>query len=233
MFSNPVIAVPLAFAAIIAESYVLGSIDTGIIVSRFFYHDDVREHGSGAAGMTNMLRTFGKKAAVVTAVGDVLKGFLAAYIAIWIMGLLAAQPFIGGSDNLPLKLGAYLAMVFAVNGHAKPIFFNFKGGKGVLVAGGAILATEPVLIPILGAIFLICLFSTGMVSLGSIVMAAVYPFLALAASILRGYPPLSVLAAFTCALAVGMHIIFLHSSNIKRIKKGEEYRFKVGRYKNK
>ena len=66
--------------ATILEAYLLGSIDTGILVSRLVYHDDVRNHGSGAAGMTNMLRTFGKKAAAMTAIGDVLKGVIAVCI---------------------------------------------------------------------------------------------------------------------------------------------------------
>ena len=67
----------LIAAATILQAYLLGSVDTGILVSKFVYHDDVRNHGSGAAGMTNMLRTFGKKAAAMTATGDVLKGVLA------------------------------------------------------------------------------------------------------------------------------------------------------------
>ena len=66
----------LIVLAVAAEAYLLGSVDTGILVSKYLYHDDVRTHGSGAAGMTNMLRTFGKKAAALTAVGDVLKGCL-------------------------------------------------------------------------------------------------------------------------------------------------------------
>ena len=67
----------LIVLAVAAEAYLLGSVDTGILVSKYLYHDDVRTHGSGAAGMTNMLRTFGKKAAALTAVGDVLKGVVA------------------------------------------------------------------------------------------------------------------------------------------------------------
>ena len=73
----------LIAAATILQAYLLGSVDTGILVSKFVYHDDVRNHGSGAAGMTNMLRTFGKKAAAMTATGDVLKGVLAVCIGRW------------------------------------------------------------------------------------------------------------------------------------------------------
>ena len=153
------------------QAYLLGSIDTGILVSKFLYHDDVRKYGSGAAGMTNMLRTFGKKAAALTAFGDVLKGVLAVCIGRW---LFTQMP---ESTMLSPYLAVYLAAIFAIIGHLKPLYFGFKGGKGVLVAGGTILAIQPVLIPFLAVIFLACLLPTGMVSLGSVTMAALYPVL--------------------------------------------------------
>ena len=153
------------------QAYLLGSIDTGILVSKFLYHDDVRKYGSGAAGMTNMLRTFGKKAAALTAFGDVLKGVLAVCIGRW---LFTQMP---ESTTLSPYLAVYLAAIFAIIGHLKPLYFGFKGGKGVLVAGGTILAIQPVLIPFLAVIFLACLLPTGMVSLGSVTMAALYPVL--------------------------------------------------------
>ena len=78
----------LIVLAVAAEAYLLGSVDTGILVSKYLYHDDVRTHGSGAAGMTNMLRTFGKKAAALTAVGDVLKGVVAVCLGRWLFGHL-------------------------------------------------------------------------------------------------------------------------------------------------
>ena len=81
----------LIVLAVAAEAYLLGSVDTGILVSKYLYHDDVRTHGSGAAGMTNMLRTFGKKAAALTAVGDVLKGVVAVCLGRWLFGHLPAD----------------------------------------------------------------------------------------------------------------------------------------------
>lgn len=123
------------------QAYLLGSIDTGILVSKFLYHDDVRKYGSGAAGMTNMLRTFGKKAAALTAFGDVLKGVLAVCIGRWLFTLMPE------STTLSPYLAVYLAAIFAIIGHLKPLYFGFKGGKGVLVAGGTILAIQPVLTP--------------------------------------------------------------------------------------
>ena len=209
----------LIVLATAAEAYLLGSIDTGILVSKYLYHDDVRNYGSGAAGMTNMLRTFGKKAAALTAFGDVLKGALAVCIGRWLFGYLPA----GGAVSP--YLGVYLAAILATIGHLKPLYFGFKGGKGVLVAGGAILAIQPVLLPFLAAIFLLCLVPTGMVSLGSVTMAAAYPLLTVAYCILHGYATSDVLV---CAIGSGIMagmVIYMHRANIQRIKEGKEYRF--------
>ena len=159
----------LIAAATILQAYLLGSVDTGILVSKFVYHDDVRNHGSGAAGMTNMLRTFGKKAAAMTATGDVLKGVLAVCIGRWLFQLLPADA------GVSPYLGVYLAAIFAVLGHLYPLYFGFKGGKGVLVGAGAALATEPLVCAVLLGIFLIEVAVTRIVSLGTIIIAALYP----------------------------------------------------------
>ena len=201
------------------QAYLLGSIDTGILVSKFLYHDDVRKYGSGAAGMTNMLRTFGKKAAALTAFGDVLKGVLAVCIGRW---LFTQMP---ESTTLSPYLAVYLAAIFAIIGHLKPLYFGFKGGKGVLVAAGAILAVQPVLLPVLAVIFLVCLVPTGMVSLGSITMAAAYPVLTLVYSLMRGLPTRDVVVCTVGAAIMGGMVIWMHRSNIQRIRDGKEYRF--------
>ena len=202
-----------------AQAYLLGSVDTGILISKFVYHDDVRNHGSGAAGMTNMLRTFGKKAAALTAAGDVLKGVAAVCIGRWLFHFLPADA------GLSAWLGVYLAAILAVVGHLKPLYFGFKGGKGVLVAGGAILAIQPVLLPFLALIFLACLLPTGMVSLGSITMAAAYPVLTLVYSLLRGLSTHDVVVCTVGAAIVGGMVIWMHRTNIQRIRDGKEYRF--------
>ena len=176
----------LIVLATAAEAYLLGSIDTGILVSKYLYHDDVRNYGSGAAGMTNMLRTFGKKAAALTAFGDVLKGALAVCIGRWLFGYLPA----GGAVSP--YLGVYLAAILATIGHLKPLYFGFKGGKGVLVAGGAILAIQPILIPY---------------------------------SCYRGLAAGDMAVCFVGALIMSILVIYMHRSNIKRIREGKEYRF--------
>ena len=209
----------LIVLAVAAEAYLLGSVDTAILVSKYLYHDDVRTHGSGAAGMTNMLRTFGKKAAALTAVGDVLKGVVAVCLGRWLFGHLPADAAVSP------YLGVYLAAILAVVGHSKPIYFGFKGGKGVLVAGGAILAIQPVLLPFLAIIFLVCLIPTGMVSLGSVAMAALYPLLTIIYGSLQGYAAGDMLV---CAIGSGFMsgmVIYMHRANIQRIREGKEYRF--------
>ena len=201
------------------QAYLLGSIDTGILVSKFLYHDDVRKYGSGAAGMTNMLRTFGKKAAALTAAGDVLKGVAAVCIGRWLFGFLpenaAVSPY----------LGVYLTAILAVVGHLKPLYFGFKGGKGVLVAGGAILAIQPILLPVLTVVFLLCLVPTGMVSLGSIAMAASYPVLTLIYGLLKGFAADDLIVCVVGAAIMGGMVIWMHRANIHRIREGKEYRF--------
>ena len=209
----------LIVLAAAAQAYLLGSIDTGILVSKYLYHDDVRNYGSGAAGMTNMLRTFGKKAAALTAAGDVLKGVAAVCIGRWLFGFLpenaAVSPY----------LGVYLTAILAVVGHLKPLYFGFKGGKGVLVAGGTILAIQPVLIPFLAVIFLACLLPTGMVSLGSVTMAALYPVLTILYGVFRGYSAADLTVCAIGSVIMGAMVIYMHRSNIQRIREGKEYRF--------
>lgn len=209
----------LIVLAVAAEAYLLGSVDTGILVSKYLYHDDVRTHGSGAAGMTNMLRTFGKKAAALTAVGDVLKGVAAVCLGRWLFGHLPADAAVSP------YLGVYLAAILAVVGHSKPIYFGFKGGKGVLVGAGAALATEPLVCAMLLVIFLIEVAITRIVSLGSIIIAALYPVGTLINLIACGANlPTIVFSTVCCAIMAAM-VIWLHRSNIERLKNGTEYRF--------
>ena len=209
----------LIMLAVAAEAYLLGSVDTGILVSKYLYHDDVRTHGSGAAGMTNMLRTFGKKAAALTAVGDVLKGVVAVCLGRWLFGHLPADAAVSP------YLGVYLAAILAVVGHSKPIYFGFKGGKGVLVGAGAALATEPLVCAALLVIFLIEVAITRIVSLGSIIIAALYPVGTLINLIACGANlPTIVFSTVCCAIMAAM-VIWLHRSNIERLKNGTEYRF--------
>ncbi|MDR2932538.1 MAG: glycerol-3-phosphate 1-O-acyltransferase PlsY [Oscillospiraceae bacterium] len=194
-------------------AYVIGSLNFGIIVSRVYAKDDVRKHGSGNAGMTNMLRTYGKWPAIFTAAGD----FLKAVAAIAIARLIFSH---GGYSQ---SAAGYFAGLFVLLGHLYPVFFRFKGGKGVVTSLGVIMVVNPVVFIILCVIFIPIVFITKIVSLSSILGAIAYPLLTLAYYwVLNGRPAVFETA---CALITGAIVLFVHKSNIKRLLNGTENRF--------
>ena len=184
--------------------YLLGSINTSILVGRVFYKTDVREHGSGNAGATNTLRTLGGKAAILVVIGDSLKGVLACLIGRWIAGELMPGVY----------AGEYLGGMFAIIGHNWPVYFGFKGGKGVMTSFAVVLMFSPLSALICLAGFMVVVALTRYVSLGSIVGAVLFPVTAL----LLGEPPLMVVVGIFLALL----IVFRHISNMKRLLAGNE-----------
>ena len=202
--------------------YLLGSILFGVLISKVMYNDDVRDHGSGNAGMTNVLRTYGKLPAVFTTIGDVGKSVAAVNLGRFIFDALLSGTGAAWQNPLDPVCGAYLAAIFCMIGHSRPIFFGFKGGKGVLVGAGAALATEPLVCAALLVIFLIEVAITRIVSLGSIIIAALYPVGTLIAC--GANLPTIVFSTVCCAIMAAM-VIWLHRSNIERLKNGTEYRF--------
>lgn len=205
--------------------YLLGSILFGVLISKVLYNDDVRSHGSGNAGMTNVLRTYGKLAAVLTTLGDVGKSVAAVRL-----GRLLFTALLGGQTALDPVCGAYLAAIFCMIGHSRPVFFGFKGGKGVLVGAGAALATEPLVCAVLLGIFLVEFAITRIVSLGSIIIAALYPVATLINLLAHGADAATVAFSTVCCTIMAAMVIWLHRSNIERLKNGTEYRF--GKKKN-
>jgi glycerol-3-phosphate acyltransferase PlsY len=185
----------LALLLTAIEAYLLGGLNFGVIISSLRYHDDVRKHGSGNAGMTNMLRTYGKSAAVFTLIGDVLKAVAAIYIGCFIAGENAYAP--------------YVAALFCILGHVYPIYYGFKGGKGVAVAAASVLVIDPVIFLILFAIFAIIVGFTKYVSLGSIMCMFIFPILM---ARMNGYG-LHVIFSMIIALFV----IFCHRTNFVRL----------------
>lgn len=198
-------------------AYLLGSVDFGILVSRGIYHQDIRKFGSGNAGMTNILRTFGKKAAALTLAGDMLKGTASVLLAKYLFCRLAPT-------LAPMYL-AYTAAICALLGHLFPLYFHFKGGKGVSVAAGAILGLNIwVILPLL-LVFLVMVAATRIVSLSSITVAALYPVVTCVYYQLwgagQGDPWMNTLFA---AVVAGL-VIFMHRANIVRLANGTEYKF--------
>ena len=198
--------------------YLLGSLSFSIIVSKLIYHKDIRNFGSGNAGMTNILRTFGKKAAALTLIGDIGKGFLAVWLNWQFVGSVA--------DGAAAIFCIYLAAFFAVIGHVYPVFFGFKGGKAVAVSTGTIIGIQPVLVLPLLVVFGVVLGAGKMVSLASISCAVAYPIVTFCYYWFSGwYSPEIVATATIGSVIVAALVIWLHRANIARIKAGTEYKF--------
>ncbi|MCD7722555.1 MAG: glycerol-3-phosphate 1-O-acyltransferase PlsY [Clostridiales bacterium] len=159
----------LKCVAVAVISYLLGSVNASIIISKKFQAKDIRESNSGNAGATNMLRTYGKKYGAITFLCDVIKIFLAAAIAFALIGKDAFY------DNSYLFLS--IAGLFCVLGHLYPCFFGFKGGKGVAVCTGMVFMIDWRVALVLFAVFLIVVFVSKYISLGSVIIALLYPVL--------------------------------------------------------
>lgn len=187
-------------------AYFIGSISFSVIFSRKFAGFDVRDKGSKNAGATNVFRTVGKKAALLTLLCDTLKGVVAILIAI-----IAGKIW----TDVDVELLKYLAGFFAILGHTFPIFFEFKGGKGVATALG-VLITLNWKIGLICLIFgLIVIAFTKMVSVGSILSAVLYPILTI-------FMTNSKFSSVIMSILIALIIIFNHRDNLKRIKNGTE-----------
>lgn len=199
--------------AIIA--YLIGSINFSVILSKKMAGFDVREKGSGNAGSTNMLRSVGKKAAAITLICDILKGVVSIGIAILLGNVI---------ENMNRELLLQIAGIAVVTGHTFPIFFGFKGGKGVATSLGVLLMSnwQIGLICLVFAIVLMAL--TRMVSLGSCAAAVLFPVLTL--FINQHYTVLTDgkngRVYFVYSVILAIIVLYNHRSNIKRILNGTE-----------
>lgn len=201
----------LLYAEILLISYLLGSVSFAIVISKFFFKKDIRSFGSGNAGMTNMMRTFGKPAAFATFAGDFLKGVLAVFIA---------RNMAASLDVTTRDICIYIAVGGALLGHLKPVFFGFKGGKGISVAFGAMMAATPVTTSMAFVMWAVLLIASKMVSLASILCVIGYCVFTLAAYKM-GYSSMPNVIAGIIFPAV---IVYAHRSNITRILNGTERR---------
>ncbi|MCH5185279.1 MAG: glycerol-3-phosphate 1-O-acyltransferase PlsY [Oscillospiraceae bacterium] len=223
-------------------AYLLGSVNSSIIMSKLVFHADIRNSGSGNAGATNMLRTYGKKAGVFTLVGDMLKGLIAVLIgvlaeriifwhtdpqSVYETGLSTLQfAFVFGKpqNNAILKYLVpaipYAAGFFVMVGHIFPVFFKFRGGKGVATAAAVILSFDwRIGVAVISAALIVMAVSK-YVSLGSVIGAAAYPLITLGV-LISSYSYKNLLH-FVFALLIAALCIIKHISNIKRLMRGEE-----------
>lgn len=195
----------LKWILVLVVSYLLGCIQTGVIISGA-QHVDIRAHGSKSTGTTNVFRVLGAKASLVTFVGDVLKGVLACLLGLWLLG----------------NTGASLAGIAVVLGHMYPVFYKFKGGKGVATSLGTSLVLNPLLGLILLAVSAVGIAITHVVSIFSIVSLVAFglinPFLC------KGD-----VAEIIYSIVLALPVVWAHRTNIKRLLSGTENKLDFSR----
>ena len=198
----------IIYVIVAVIAYLIGSVNFSILISKKMAGFDVREKGSGNAGTTNVLRSVGKKAAIITLICDILKGVITILLAI-VLGKITKS-----NTALLCQIGAIEVAI----GHTFPIFFGFKGGKGVATSLGIILVLnwKIGLICLLFALSIMAI--TKMVSLGSVSAAILFAILTI--FITDGYIAQGSYIVFGIILAG--FVLFNHRENIKRITKGEE-----------
>ena len=195
--------------AIIA--YAIGSVNFSVIFSKKFAGFDVRQKGSGNAGTTNMLRSVGKKAAALTLICDILKGVVSILIALLLGSLFKVE-----NTALLVQISAIAVVI----GHTFPIFFGFKGGKGVATSFGILIMTKWQIGLICLVFGLVLIILTRMVSLGACAAAILYPVLTL--FITEHYITGSNNSYLIYSIILAVIVLFNHRSNIKRILSGKE-----------
>ena len=196
-------------------SYLIGSLNMAILISKFHKSKDIRDYGSGNAGMTNMLRTFGRRAATWTFIGDFLKGAIVVFVA----------REIGKSLQMNLDL-AYIAALFVMIGHIYPVYFKFRGGKGISTALGAMfvlnwIAFVTIAIGIAPMVFIIKI-----VSAVCLCGASLYPVLNFVVLFLQGRNFFGEVVPYTfMSLLMALLVFYAHRENIKRLRSGTEPSF--------
>lgn len=200
--------------AVILSSYLLGSVPWGVLAARV-RGVDIRKHGSGNIGATNVLRVIGKPWGVAVFVLDALKGFVAVRLAIWMAATSA------GSEEY-VEFYAILAAAACVVGHSFPVWLGFKGGKGVATSAGALLGVVPIAAITIFLVWVVAFQITRYVSLASILAASALPIV-VAILVWLQMTKGVVLLYFTSAMTA--LVIWRHRSNIARIVNGTEPRF--------
>jgi glycerol-3-phosphate acyltransferase PlsY len=203
-------------------SYLIGSINFSIIVTKLKKIPDIRGIGSGNAGFTNVLRSVGIVPAIITFVGDFLKGLLAVYLSKLIIQINSA----GAGNVFILKYSAYLSGLACLFGHLYPCFFKFKGGKGILTSWAVTLLIDYRIFLIMISVFLAVLIISKIVSLGSLAAAVSYPLITFLVTYFldcnENFNITYVLMCTATTFIVGATIVYKHIPNIKRLISGAE-----------
>jgi glycerol-3-phosphate acyltransferase PlsY len=201
-------------ALLIFAAYLLGSIPFGYLIVRAKSGDDVRETGSGGTGATNVTRRAGKMAGIATLALDALKGAVAVLLARLML-----------APNFGINWWVAACALAVVAGHVFPVWLKFRGGKGVATGLGAFVCLAPLAVACAALVFILIVWATRYVSLGSITAAALLPlFVWLLYG--RSVEDASLHAVVTCALIGGALIVFMHRANIARLMRGNENKLK-------
>ena len=209
-------------------AYLLGSINTAVIVTKIVTKgkEDIRNMGSGNAGFTNVLRSVGKVPAIFTIVCDALKCVIAVIIGWFIFSFVSADNAVLAGELS--NIGKYIAGIFCIFGHSYPIYFNFKGGKGVVTAAGLMLSVDWRVFLLILSTFLLVFIFTKIISISSITSAALYAVYTFIITFFfdyrggEGYSLAYVIISTSAALIIGVFVIVKHKENIGRLLRGEE-----------
>ena len=211
----------ISMFTVLLISYMLGSVNASIVISRLVYHDDIRTKGSGNAGMTNMLRTYGGKAALATLFGDLLK----TAVPVFLTGFVFGFGYIGGAATQEL---CYVSGLLAVIGHVFPLWYRFKGGKGVLATATVFLMLCPPVFAVMFLLFVAIVAASKYVSLGSVCCAILLPVA------LHGYfkwalsgQPFGLVTL--SAVLIAILVVWCHRGNIVRISNRTERKLSFGK----
>ena len=214
----------LSLFVVVLISYLIGAIPSSLWTGKIFYNIDIREHGSGNAGATNTFRILGWKAGTLVLLFDFGKGLLCTTVISQIAWFIGDGPVSLYANWEVDSMLVIFAGVAAVMGHMFPVYAKFSGGKGAATACGMLYGIEPVSISISLALFLIVMFTTRYVSLGSIAGALIYPFSQLTMRYGLDWDIDGSIILFSSVVAIG--IVVKHSGNIKRLFQGTENRVK-------
>lgn len=204
----------LKIVGLVVLSYIVGNISFSRIIAKLCFKDDITKHGSGNPGMTNMLRTHGILPAIITLIFDGLKGVVAAVAGFFLLG--------GYEDLYMANIGLYAGGLAAVVGHIYPIFYRFKGGKGIATAAGVCIVAHPIIVCILLVVYVMGLLLTKIGSLSALCMALTYIIMeSIMLCMANNY------WAFGCLFVIFALIVFAHRSNIKRLIEKRESKIYV------
>lgn len=205
----------LACLVVAVISYLVGSCNMAILISRFHKSKDIREYGSGNAGMTNMLRIFGRRAATWTFAGDFVKGALVVMIA----------RSIGRSFEMEFDI-AYVAALFVIIGHIFPVYFGFRGGKGIAAALGAMFMLNWIAFMTIAVGIIPMVFIIKIVSAVCLCGTSLYPVLTFVMLLMQGRNFFREVVPYTlCSLLMAVIIFYAHRENIVRLRNGTEPSF--------